>query len=196
MFTLDQASDKVTKQRIVDCAKALFSQKGYAATSIQDICKAAGCSKGGLYHHFLNKEDLFIYIGETAFTGSWEEWSRRSVGIDDMEELFYVFSDYFVDTLQRPLSKAAEEFLRVTAGSESAIRFIGIMNDYMRHFEDFIGRVISSGYLKEEDPKTLAFIVLSFYSGLSDSHAYLSKDEMKVLFRKSTELLLSGIRRS
>lgn len=188
--------DKVTKQRIVDCAKALFSQKGYATTSIQDICKAAGCSKGGVYHHFVNKEDLFVYITETAFTGSWELWSRRSANVEDMEELFYVFADYFVDTLQRPLSKAAEEFMRVAAGSESAVRFIGIMNEYMRNFEDFIGRVIASGFLKEEDPKTLAFIVLSFYSGLSDSHAFLSKDEMKVLFRKSTELLLSGIRRS
>ncbi|MBD3920476.1 TetR/AcrR family transcriptional regulator [Paenibacillus sp. PR3] len=188
--------DKVTKQRIVDCARALFSQKGYAATSIQDICKAAGCSKGGVYHHFANKEGLFVYIADTAFAGSWGEWSKRSAAIDDMEELFYVFADYFVDTLQRPLSKAAEEFMRVAAGSESAVRFIGIMNEYMRNFEDFIGRVIASGFLKEEDPKTLAFIVLSFYSGLSDSHAFLSKDEMKVLFRKSTELLLSGIRRS
>ncbi|GMK41250.1 TetR family transcriptional regulator [Paenibacillus sp. CCS19] len=193
---MNQESDKVTKQRIVDCAKALFSQKGYAATSIQDICKAAGCSKGGVYHHFVNKEDLFVYIADTAFTGSWDEWSKRTADIDDMEELFYVFADYFVDTLQRPLSKAAEEFMRVAAGSENTVRFVGIMNAYMRNFEDFIGRVIASGFLKEEDPKTLAFIVLSFYSGLSDSHAFLSKDEMKVLFRKSTELLLSGIRRS
>ncbi|WP_433944726.1 TetR/AcrR family transcriptional regulator [Paenibacillus sp. SN-8-1] len=187
--------NKVTKQRIVDCAKVLFSQKGYAATSIQDICRAAGCSKGGVYHHFLNKEDLFVYIAESVFTGSWEDWSRRSDGIIGMEEKLYAFADHFVDTLQRPLSKAAEDFLRTSASSETIARFVGVMNSYMKNFEDFIEGGIAAGYLKDEDSKTLAFIVLSFYSGLSDSYAFMTKEEMKVLFRKSTELLLTGIKR-
>jgi AcrR family transcriptional regulator len=33
----------------------VFALKGYAASSMDDICLAAGCSKGGLYHHFRTK---------------------------------------------------------------------------------------------------------------------------------------------
>ncbi|MDN4091886.1 TetR/AcrR family transcriptional regulator [Brevibacillus agri] len=49
-----------TKQHIVEKATELFSQKGYFATSIEDICQATGASKGSLYYHFKNKEQLFF----------------------------------------------------------------------------------------------------------------------------------------
>ncbi len=47
-----------TRERIVDEAMRLFSQRGYAATSIATIEEAAGLTPGagGLYHHFKSKE--------------------------------------------------------------------------------------------------------------------------------------------
>src|SRR4051794_38353732 len=47
-----------TRERIVDEAMRLFSQRGYAATSIARIEEAAGLTPGagGLYHHFNSKE--------------------------------------------------------------------------------------------------------------------------------------------
>lgn len=47
-----------TRERIVDAAMRLFSQNGYAATSIEKIEAAAGLTPGagGLYHHFRSKE--------------------------------------------------------------------------------------------------------------------------------------------
>jgi AcrR family transcriptional regulator len=47
-----------TRERIVDEAMALFSQNGYAATSIAKIEAAAGLTPGagGIYHHFASKE--------------------------------------------------------------------------------------------------------------------------------------------
>lgn len=43
------------REQIVQAALAVFALKGYAASSMNDICLAAGCSKGGLYHHFRTK---------------------------------------------------------------------------------------------------------------------------------------------
>jgi AcrR family transcriptional regulator len=48
-----------TKEYIIDQAYKLFLQKSYEAVSISDISQAIGFSKGALYHHFLNKEELF-----------------------------------------------------------------------------------------------------------------------------------------
>ncbi|HEY2767492.1 MAG TPA: TetR family transcriptional regulator, partial [Solirubrobacteraceae bacterium] len=47
-----------TRDRIVDEAMSLFSQHGYAATSVAKIEAAAGLTPGagGLYHHFASKE--------------------------------------------------------------------------------------------------------------------------------------------
>lgn len=49
------ARSQTTRDQIVQAALTVFALKGYAASSMDDICLAAGCSKGGLYHHFRTK---------------------------------------------------------------------------------------------------------------------------------------------
>jgi AcrR family transcriptional regulator len=48
-----------TREFIIDQAHGLFLNRSYEAVSINDISKAIGFTKGALYHHFRNKEDLF-----------------------------------------------------------------------------------------------------------------------------------------
>jgi len=48
-----------TKEFIIDEAYKLFLDHSYEAVSISDISKAIGFTKGALYHHFKNKEELF-----------------------------------------------------------------------------------------------------------------------------------------
>jgi AcrR family transcriptional regulator len=51
-----------TRKAIIDCALALFGEKGYAATSVQEITDAAGVTKGAFYHHFDSKQDVLRLI--------------------------------------------------------------------------------------------------------------------------------------
>ncbi|WP_127531341.1 TetR/AcrR family transcriptional regulator [Paenibacillus kobensis] len=192
----DGAAAGATKQRIVDTAIQLFARKGYAAASIADICREVPCSKGAVYHHFTSKEDLFVYITEQTFTASWERWSAIAAGYTTIVDKLYAFSEHFVDTMQRPLSKAAEEFLKNAAGDEARVKFGAIVMGFMANFESFIREGVESGELKQQDPRELAFLILSFYSGLSDSYAFMPKEELKPLFRNATSLLLDGIRRT
>lgn len=48
----------VRKNEIMDAAAKLFMQKGYDATSTNDILDAVGIARGTLYHHFKSKEDI------------------------------------------------------------------------------------------------------------------------------------------
>jgi AcrR family transcriptional regulator len=48
----------IRRNELIDCAQALFFQRGYDATTIADIIASAGVSKGGFYHHFDSKESL------------------------------------------------------------------------------------------------------------------------------------------
>ena len=48
-----------TRENIIDQAYGLFLSRSYEAVSILDISKAIGLTKGALYHHFTNKEELF-----------------------------------------------------------------------------------------------------------------------------------------
>jgi AcrR family transcriptional regulator len=50
------------RQQLLDCAGALFADRGYADTRIIDICEAAGVAKGLFYWYFDNKEVLFAEL--------------------------------------------------------------------------------------------------------------------------------------
>lgn len=52
------------KAELVDCALALFFEKGYEATTIADILDRTHLSKGAFYHHFSSKEDLLDVFTE------------------------------------------------------------------------------------------------------------------------------------
>jgi len=48
-----------TRQDLLDAALQVFSQQGYQAARLQDIAKAAGVTRGAIYHHFGSKAELF-----------------------------------------------------------------------------------------------------------------------------------------
>jgi AcrR family transcriptional regulator len=50
---------EATRLLLVSVARELFTERGYAATSIEDIIQRAGVARGALYHHFSGKEALF-----------------------------------------------------------------------------------------------------------------------------------------
>ena len=60
--------------RILREARALFTARGFGAVSMQQIADAAGVNKATLYHHFQDKEDLFVAVMV-------EEFARMRAGI-------------------------------------------------------------------------------------------------------------------
>lgn len=53
-----------SKARILDAAMHVIRAKGYAATTIDDLCAAAGLTKGSFFHHFKSKEELALAAAE------------------------------------------------------------------------------------------------------------------------------------
>jgi AcrR family transcriptional regulator len=66
--TLRDRQAEATRQLLVSVARELFTQQGYAATSIEEIIKRAGVARGALYHHFPGKDALFRAVYEQVQT--------------------------------------------------------------------------------------------------------------------------------
>ncbi|SHG00724.1 transcriptional regulator, TetR family [Desulfacinum infernum DSM 9756] len=62
----DNPSDNVTKRELYRVAARLFKQKGYRATSMQDIANALGIQKASIYYYIRTKQDLLTAIGRAA----------------------------------------------------------------------------------------------------------------------------------
>ncbi len=54
------SSTHQSKTKLLDSALQVIRTKGYTATTVDDICLAAGVTKGSFFHHFKGKEDLAI----------------------------------------------------------------------------------------------------------------------------------------
>ncbi len=52
------------RAKLLDAAFAVIRRKGYTATSVEDLCRAAGVSKGAFFHHFDSKEALAVAAAE------------------------------------------------------------------------------------------------------------------------------------
>jgi AcrR family transcriptional regulator len=69
---------EATRRRLLGVAKKLFSSAGYAATSIEQVAREAGVTKGALYHHFRDKPALFEAVLGEMVRGFGKQAQRES----------------------------------------------------------------------------------------------------------------------
>jgi AcrR family transcriptional regulator len=93
-----------TRERLVAVARQLFAEHGYADVGTEQIVRAAGVTRGALYHQFRNKEDLFAAVAE-------------SVEADVMQRVAARLDAPAVDSVDR-LFAGAHEFMMVCAQPE------------------------------------------------------------------------------
>ncbi len=86
---------KQTTEFIIQTVAPIFNKNGYAATSLSDITKATGLTKGAIYGNFRNKEELAL----AAFTATVKNMLRRitehqSLSDSPIEKLFLITDFY------------------------------------------------------------------------------------------------------
>jgi AcrR family transcriptional regulator len=82
-----------TQRALLDAARAVFTEQGFADASIADVVERAGSSVGSLYHHFGGKSELFIALWQdyqqAQEAAASEAVARaRKAGVTDLFELF------------------------------------------------------------------------------------------------------------
>jgi TetR/AcrR family transcriptional regulator, transcriptional repressor for nem operon len=65
------------RTRLIDAAHGIVRRQGYAATSVDDLCRAAGVTKGAFFHHFATKDALAVASAE-----AWTDHARTRIFTD------------------------------------------------------------------------------------------------------------------
>ena len=78
------------EQAILEAAETLFAQKGFDAVSMSAIAKLANTSKPNIYHHFKNKNDLYLAVMKTAVR-------RSSALLDTLEQAPGTFKQHLAE---------------------------------------------------------------------------------------------------
>ena len=92
-----------TKEKIMDITEELMLLKGYKATTINDICEAAGITKGGFFHYFKDKEQLAHEV-LNFFYGKMQEMTSQQPfnQAEDPLERIYGYIDWLVQMSKTP----------------------------------------------------------------------------------------------
>ncbi|MEQ3255506.1 TetR/AcrR family transcriptional regulator, partial [[Clostridium] innocuum] len=82
-----------TVEKILEVSLALFNEKGYEKTTIQDIVNALGMSKGAIYHHFKSKDEIIEALSERCYHNDTQMELLRNAsdktGIEKLRAIIY-----------------------------------------------------------------------------------------------------------
>ncbi|MET0698989.1 MAG: helix-turn-helix domain-containing protein [Mycobacterium sp.] len=149
---------------IVNAATRLFSEKGYAQTSMSDIARAAGLQQSSLYYWFRNKEQL---LGETLLVNRAPLKFIAEVGAGSGSPAVKLYRLLRFDTMQLALSPIDFNEIQRIAHAQRDV-FHQFWTDYDRLKDwvvDLIGAAISEGKFIACDIEETAGLLLNFDEG-------------------------------
>ena len=127
MYTSDRqltVQGKERKRQLLECARELFTERGYGSTRVIDICDAAGVAKGLFYWYFPTKETLFAEL-------------VRSMRL----------------RLRRAQATAidphADPLTRICQGAEASVRFMAAHASFFALLEDVSSQTVVAGLMNE-----------------------------------------------
>lgn len=139
--TQAQRTEETTRQLLTE-ARRLFAQKGFAGTSIEEIVRAAGVTRGAMYHHFSSKEDLFeavfakeqeaighrVHVAAAKKKGA---WNQLKAGCDEfltacldpaIQQIFFLDAPAVLDAKRIEEIECAHSIQMLTMAIEKAMK--------------------------------------------------------------------------
>ena len=117
--------------RMLDAIAIVVAEKGYSATSVADVVRAAGVSRKTFYEHFADKRDCYLIAYQLATDVLIERITKAVMGVEDQgERIERMLSAYLEGLAEAPI--AARAFLVEVQGADKAAqeRRIAILDQF------------------------------------------------------------------
>lgn len=182
------------KKDIARNTKELFAQKGYSATSMEDICTINNRSKGSIYYHFKSKEELFMYLIKLNNEDWMDAWLDKESGYKTAIDKLYGLADHYVDDLANPLNHAINEFVSGQVVSQEMLdEMLSLIRIPYATYESIITKGMEDGELKQDDPQDVMHIIYGLFSGLTTLYYEKDLTDIRRIYHKGMASLLAGI---
>lgn len=145
-----------TKRKIFETSMKLFAEKGYDATSIEEITATVGVAKGTLYYHFSSKEEIFNFLIEEGI-----KLLQNSIDIKTAKHDNYIDKIKAIILIQIKIVAKYEDIITIILsqfwGKEARNK------KCQEHVYDYIGKIehivqegIEKGEIKKGDTRAIA----------------------------------------
>ncbi|GHO42325.1 TetR/AcrR family transcriptional regulator [Ktedonospora formicarum] len=160
---------RLTQKAIVETAAELFARQGFGATSLDDIAEQLGATKGALYYHVKNKEEILRLIYLMVLNASEEPLSRiAEAPLSPKEKLGQAIRHHTTVAANRSPAMAVFYREQQHLSGPFAKEIITRKKEYERYFEQIIVEGQESGlFTKAIDSKIATFGLLGMCNWLS-----------------------------
>jgi TetR/AcrR family transcriptional regulator, cholesterol catabolism regulator len=193
-----------SRQEILRTAARLFQQRGYDATSMNDIAAALKLSKGGLYHHFQSKDEILFEIMNHAMQITEERVLKPARGIAKADERLRALIRLHIEVVLSPADREITVMLHENHPLPPALRkrINQRKKEYVHFVEGLIAEVqkemmkerhLSPGSQSAVSPRAAAFALLGMINWIYQWYKPEGTLQAQDLIRQFTDLLLGGI---
>jgi TetR/AcrR family transcriptional regulator, acrAB operon repressor len=190
-----------TKEDLLKAALKVFSQKGYARATLQDIAEAAGVTRGALYWHFQGKAELYCQLVTERYAPTGHAMTRVvSEKITPLQKLRKLIVLSMASVEEDPELRATMEMtLFKTELTEDMVPMMEAKNRAVNALIDSTARLIEEAKAAKRvrrgvDARVAAIGVQSFVSGVVSTWLVdPTRFSLKASAAKFADMILEGI---
>ena len=183
------------RDRILGAAVELFAEKGFDATSVQEIVERAQVTKGALYHYFAAKDDLLYEIYHELISRQLADQERiLAAGMSPPETIRALIVDLVWTTTARlaPTAVFAREMHKLAAGPMKALRAM------RRSYHEAFRAVIEDGqrdgvFATTASAETVTLLVFGVINQLPQWYRPRGRQSPRELADEITDFVLAGL---
>ncbi len=184
-----------TKRKIFEISMKLFAEKGYDATSVEDITATVGVAKGTLYYHFTSKEEIFDFLiseGIKLLQNSVDiKMSKYSNYIDKIKAIILI-QIKIVDKYQDLVNIILSQLWGTEQRNKKCQKLI---YEYINQIEETVTEGMKLGQIKKGDSKIIA---TEIYGLICSTLVYKMKEkenfDIMKIYNQCEATLVSGLR--
>jgi AcrR family transcriptional regulator len=187
-----------SRQEILRTAARLFQQRGYDATSMNDVAAALKLSKGGLYHHFQSKDEILFEIMNHAMEITQERVLNPVRGIADPEDRLRALIRLHIEVVLSPRDREITVMLHENHPLPPALRkrINARKKDYIHFLESLMTEVQNKAQNQSKSkvsPRAAAFALLGMINWIYQWYKPEGELQAQNLIPQFTELIFGGI---
>jgi len=189
-----------SRQEILRTAARLFQQRGYDATSMNDVAAALKLSKGGLYHHFQSKDEILFEIMNHAMEITDERVVNPVRAIADPEDRLRALIRLHIEVVLSPRDREITVMLHENHPLPPSLRkrINSRKKDYIHFLENLMAEVQNKSRHAHRakakvSPRAAAFALLGMINWIYQWYKPEGDLQAQNLIPQFTDLIFGGI---
>ncbi len=145
-----------TKRKIFEASMKLFAEKGYDATSVEEITATVGVAKGTLYYHFSSKEEIFNFLIDEGIKLLLNNMEIKTQKLDNSLDKLRAIMILQIRVLKKYENLITILLSQIWGTDPKSIKCQNTVLTYINEIEKIVKVGIEKGEIKEGDSNVIA----------------------------------------